>query len=784
MKKIRTLLFIPLVIACALALMPASAWARHVDQQGSGSRSLDEVDPEAMQALAAHDIGNVRMTLSNWGECGNPDAIVGYKGFEFPINSGNDFLFSAGVWIGAELNGVRYVSTATDGDNGTNEFWPAHIGTVPSTRAAINFGDWYVTSKNFAEFNDRDYVWGAKGIDDDGDWTTADDLDGNGEPSDNFDGGKGYLNFDDPQPLADGTFGPDGLIDEEQANGIDDDGDGQIDEDTDAASDANGDLNASYDPEPHIDEDPAGDISSDYVDNDNDGDIDAGDADSDGDANVGSLDDDGDGNFDEDGVARGVQEYFAVFHDQILPANVSNPDPEDPHDPLNLVITQRTYAFPEAYASAFILLDYRIRNVGLLPLKKAFITMFADADVGAAGEGGDAASLDDSTYYDPDRLMMVMSDNSTDQDGPGPGVFAIRVVKTPVALEQLRVTYGNFERQAGGDPPADADKYNLISSGEISPASPERGDWRMLLAFGDAAEDGFEIGPGETLPITVAFIAGGDLTEVGTNAEWALAMYLNDFQGPSSPETPEFTLDVFTDMVRIRWAANAEVSVDAITGESDFEGYVIERSTDQLNWERIAAYDKIDTLEPPFEWDNFNLGMPERCGDDTTLYCFEDRGLIPGHTYYYAVRAFDTGVLGAGVLYSGRTGNTIAAIIARNASTGAPTDLSQIYVFPNPYKGSHPGESGGQVNESKGLIEYPRKLYFMGLPATTSSGECIIRIYSLAGDYLAKIDHQNGLEYDQWDMITQNRQEIVSGIYYYVVEYGSEQFIDKFVVIK
>jgi uncharacterized protein YfaQ (DUF2300 family) len=72
----------------------------------------------------------------------------------------------------------------------------------------------------------------------------------------------------------------------------------------------------------------------------------------------------------------------------------------------------------------------------------------------------------------------------------------------------------------------------------------------------------------------------------------------------------------------------------------------------------------------------------------------------------------------------------------------------------------------------------------MGLPPATRPGECVIRIFSLGGDHLASLQHTNGTEYDQWDMITQNRQEIVSGIYYYTVEYGSRQFIDKFVVIK
>jgi hypothetical protein len=759
MKRLRTLLSVPLVVACVLAVLSASAWARYANQhRPERPGPLDDADPEAKKALIAHDIGNVRMTLSNWGELGNPDATPGFKGFEFPINSGNDFLFSAGIWVGAELNGVHHVSTTTDGDNGTNEFYPVHIGTVPASRSTSDFGDWFIASKNFSEFNDRDYVFGVKGLDDDGDWNpSTDDIDGDHKPSADYDG------------------------------------------DT---LDANGDGNPKYDPEPHIDEDPAGDNTHFFLDPD---------------YHVGPYDDDGDGVADEDGTARGVQEYFTAYHDMISPQYVGSPDPEDPHTQdtwLNVVISQRSYAFPEAYAGDFILIDYRIKNVGQLPLKHVYIAAFADADVGAAGEGGDAASLDDSTYYDPDRLMMVMTDSNTDGDGPAPGQIAVRVVKTPVPLDQLRVTYANFERVSGGDPPTDADKYNLMSSGQIAPASAAYGDWRMVMSFGAASSNGFEIDPGEVLPITIAMMGGADIDQTRTNAEWALAMYLNDFQGPSAPDVPQFTVDVYGDSVLIQWADNSEASVDAITGLSDFEGYTIERTTDQINWETIGAWDiPGDTLAYPFEWQNFNLGMPgdtvvrangdtvyapgtrrwvhdpNHPEDSTLVYSFVDHRLIPGHTYYYVVRAFDQGVLGAGILYSGRTGNVISAIMARNATSGAPTDLKSVYVYPNPYKGSHPGESGGQLNPSKGLIEYPRKLYFMGLPATSATGDCIIRIFSLAGDEVAKVNHTNGLEYDQWDLITQNKQEIVSGIYYYVVEYkkpggGTEQFIDKFVVIK
>lgn len=82
-------------------------------------------------------------------------------------------------------------------------------------------------------------------------------------------------------------------------------------------------------------------------------------------------------------------------------------------------------------------------------------------------------------------------------------------------------------------------------------------------------------------------------------------MYLNDFQGPSAPDVPVFDVDVYPDMVRIKWESNAEASVDAITGLADFEGYTIERKTGQTDWQKPAVFDRIDTLQIPFEWENF-----------------------------------------------------------------------------------------------------------------------------------------------------------------------------------
>ncbi|MCC6477219.1 hypothetical protein IT157_09210, partial [bacterium] len=328
---------------------------------------------------------------------------------------------------------------------------------------------------------------------------------------------------------------------------------------------------------------------------------------------------------------------------------------------------------------------------------------------------------------------------------------------------------------------------NMISSGEVSAATTQMGDWRMLMAFGTEATNGFTIRPGETLPLTLAFIAGSDTADVGRNAEWALAMYLNDFQGPSAPDVPVFDVDVYPDMVRIKWESNAEASVDAITGLADFEGYTIERKTGQTDWQKLAVFDRIDTLQIPFEWENFNLGMPDSAHTvyldtlgNVDYYFYEDRNLIPGQTYEYVVRAFDTGVLGAGILYSGRTGNTQTVTIAAQGGGGLTSGkLSDVYVYPNPYKGSHSGEQLPIVSNGQNL--FVRQLYFRGLP---TDGSSTIRIYTLGGDYINKIEHDGSSEQTRWDLMTRNGQEIASGIYYFTVEHGSDMFIDKFVVIK
>jgi len=77
------------------------------------------------------------------------------------------------------------------------------------------------------------------------------------------------------------------------------------------------------------------------------------------------------------------------------------------------------------------------------------------------------------------------------------------------------------------------------------------------------------------------------------------------------------------------------------------------------------------------------------------------------------------------------------------------------------------------------------RVAFANLPACRSR----ISVYTLAGDLVQTLEHDGSQGDGQasWNLITRNGQEVVSGIYLFVVEplqSGWEDFAGKFVVVR
>ena len=269
------------------------------------------------------------------------------------------------------------------------------------------------------------------------------------------------------------------------------------------------------------------------------------------------------------------QDYIAVYTDTCLDCYGVAPDGMDnrPHRPLNIEVTQRSYAWSYDYADDFVLLDYSVKNIGDKRLWNVYLGIYVDADIHERGLLW--GPNDDVCGFRPKQPALYLrppcpddsdivnlawaADNDGDLGIPGltpvPAVSATRIIRTPSdslkvsfnwwisnwtpALDygpQLVKNHRDFGTGGLGTPAGDRNKYFVMSNGEfdfdqpltatISPLDsvwiapdPELArvwatglDTRYLLSFGP-----FGIDPGQTLPITLAYVAGVDFHRDSAN---------------------------------------------------------------------------------------------------------------------------------------------------------------------------------------------------------------------------------------------------------------------------
>ena len=103
-------------------------------------------------------------------------------------------------------------------------------------------------------------------------------------------------------------------------------------------------------------------------------------------------------------------------------------------------------------------------------------------------------------------------------------------------------------------------------------------------------------------------------------------------------------------------------------------------------------------------------------------------------------------------------------------------NLNELGVVPNPYI----------VRSGFKASEYIRQIRFTNLPE-----RCDINIYTVSGEYVSTIKHDNPESGNEWwDMRTINNQELAPGLYLFYVSqkdasgHTSETTVGKFAVIR
>lgn len=188
---------------------------------------------------------------------------------------------------------------------------------------------------------------------------------------------------------------------------------------------------------------------------------------------------------------------------------------------------------------------------------------------------------------------------------------------------------------------------------------------------------------------------------------------------------------------------------------------------------------QCDSLETLVRWD---MGLD----GGKQYYKYIDRKVKNGLPYFYAVTTYDHNLVENRPFSLGRfstpTSNfcyTEPCSRTQEASDFQPDD---IYVVPNPVtiESMEPWRLGPTNDDPSGL-----KCEFRNLPGC----RCTVRIYTLSGDLVQTLHYEGKDENGtlKWDLLTRNGQDVTSGVYLYSIEPMRKEFprvVKKFVVIR
>ena len=443
-------------------------------------------------------------------------------------------------------------------------------------------------------------------------------------------------------------------------------------------------------------------------------------------------------------------------------------------------------------------------------------------------------------------------------DGWAESYLGISILGSSIDKKYLKSEYNQWvwTNSSNSDFPAysmpinDNERYDKMSSTVPKGTGPEytaegypasENSWLFLISAGpmgsvpNADTTSWTLAPGDSCTISFVVVcamwddgASGDSPlrreKMYVNYDWAQKAYdgedknrnniledeedvnnnqiLDRYILPAPPPSPNMYLDVDSKKVTLYWQNNAESFLDPISQEADFEGYRLygSRKTDNQSLGEFTLLKEVDiNNEIGYNTSFSSVQIVNEFGETDSVYIegnyyhykFENLNVKDGWLNYYSITAYDQGDPEAnlGSLESSLFANRSYVYPGKSAASennweGDPT------VYPNPYR----GQASWDDNSSRGKM-----IWFRNLPEKAE-----IRIFSLAGDLVDIIEHDqsyNGKDINNidskkspimsggehaWDMITMYDQATASGLYLFTVEnqFSGEIKEGKFLLIK
>lgn len=497
------------------------------------------------------------------------------------------------------------------------------------------------------------------------------------------------------------------------------------------------------------------------------------------------------------------ENFHTVFVDT-LP--ITKDRAEERHTSANLRIVQESYSWGFDPLDDFVIVELNIINTGMIALQDVWVGIYSElvtndrqANWPAWPPGGRWFDFQDPSW-DGARRMLVNRNVERRFPSVSPEMrAAIKVVgsggsgpygRGPDSLATKRVTLSAWNwsptdfstwtddslyvRMATGTV-VNLDSVIFEPSIENNPVS--------VLAVGPFAL----LAPGDTTQVVFAFLAGQDQADLEKNAFWVQKAYDDAYALPSPPSPPKLRIYPRHNELVLRWSDEPETEIDPATRLPDFQGYRVYLSESPLasQYRLVRQFDVQDGEGFDTGFGAVTLPEPFIDGPDTLEYEVRLQGIPDGFKRYATVTSYDFQQGEPRSLESGVLTNSIYAIAGPDAAQARGQRVS---VFPNPYR----GESVFDGRDALGELN-PRKrvLWFVNLPRRAR-----LRIYTLAGDLVRTYNHDaatyrgteaQGISPDNadlaqgrylvtggsmtaFDLLSDNRQEISSGLYLFSVE--------------
>ncbi len=302
---------------------------------------------------------------------------------------------------------------------------------------------------------------------------------------------------------------------------------------------------------------------------------------------------------------------------------------------LGLELAQTIYQWNYDYNQDYFFVVLEIKNISDDDYSDFAFGLYCDFDVGGMVTGTfENGRLGDLVAFDSSLNLAWTYDEDGYDEGWGPlvktGVMGTKYIETPDDIGMTAFRTGQWEQL----PADDEGKYQFINSQQFDQSLPPTDQYYVQCTRG------IDLSAGKTVRVVFALIAGYDEEDLKANAAMAQAVYDNHFIGPEPPQPAKLVATPGYQRIKLTWDNSSESSVDPLSGEEDFKGYKIYRSTDMGETWGDLVRNSDGSLGP----DYVPIAMFQReDSDDILPHTYVDDGLVNGIEYWYSVVSFDQG---------------------------------------------------------------------------------------------------------------------------------------------